>query len=1539
MIDCVHLIHPFKNDPGTSQRDRIDPDLLSGKASIDNRSLADLLDFFVQLSRHVQYYDENLTISDWQAFFASSLPFTLAAIAKHNRKQTNSLFLSQRKRFLKHPTEPGLFLLSRSLFLLIKKMDRWHGQVAGKQTALEPVMEKMMKDKLGSALKQFISYANAASADFGTSNIDFTGIAANAVWMLDAADLAAVDTSYQAAGSTYYKRLLGLYDRIYQLLPVFEDSLRLFSGSAEMGLEQSLIPLQEELRERHPPHLAIIFSFLNLFKHLQKDLNGFTKKHLDHFYQQVLRLKPKPGEPDHTYLVIEIQKQLDSYLLEKGIAFKDGKDANKTDIVYASTGELVANKAKVKEQRTLFVQQAPIRFGGGKRQCRTFSLVEGVYMAPDASMADGINKPFKEPASRETLGAKWSKYRDPENDFLYPYPNARLGFVLASPVLFLQEGTRTVTISIPCQSLPGFCASQRPEKSVANPCCDDGRSTAKSAASATAPVVLKQDTCEDIFPSSEFLDEVQNALKNTFYYINRPIIAALVKKGISNALAKKLDEVLLTRYKRPGKANTKAGEKEDPAICYCGREEYVFETVLTLAEYNKKFSVVEREIVKELIYRRKALNVMFSGEKGWVKPEDQNLHINITNINTGTGQFTLEIISQILPEQDKIGFYNAELLKEDLQTELPVVKVELDDKIKIEMSSDTCHDARTACCEKPFEAKMQEVSLYHFFRDVKASSATKIDVRVCGVKEFVVQNDESLQNVNAPVYPFGTRPEVIDFDIKKKLPELNALGNLNLIGPNFYIGSKEIMLKKWDNICVNIDWKDLPNDFREYYKAYVKPDPLPGLDRDRFLVNIAVLENGTWKEEISHGTTTDVKIKGHTYRDRKLFDNNGNNICRGVAGRQTISLENQFFPLAQRFKLNKNKLDRFEVSTRDGFIRLNLQVQDFCHKEYSYVLARQMMALGKLPDGKIEDAVYYDGVTGTLIVFNTNSIKQDVADASILAGKIRFSVATGAGNINTRAGLAMGLPILPPDADGIRTILANAPGGNLRKNTADLVNEINNVKTVIADSDKYQAVIPNEPWTPIIKSISMDYTATATVDNIDLIHLCPYASTFKPEELEQGAMLFPSFCDEGNFYIGLEALVPGTTLSMLLQFAEATADSESEREQPVWYYLENNRWKVMRKGFEILDDATNGLTTSGIVKFAIPGNISKENTILPGSLHWLRVSVPCKTTSVSELMGIHAQAVKVSFTSEESNDKLRLDTPLPAGSISRLQEADSSVSKIDQPYESFGGKRPEGEGHFYVRVSELLRHKNRGIQKFDYERIVLENFPTVYKTKCINHTYGLNANKFINDFTIAPGYVLVAVIPDLTKLKAEGSFEPKVPVSLIEAIEENLQKVISPFVRLKVMNPRYEKINLCIRVKLLPGKDEVYYKEKLTVDIRNFLAPWAIGEHEKLSFGQPVYRSDIIRFLETLHYVDYIIELHMVHDESQVSTLSVAGKLESVQPITARSILIAGSVDVCIDDPGCESWCKCRGEDCCDHEPVKIRQPVGKTRSEKYSIL
>ena len=215
---------------------------------------------------------------------------------------------------------------------------------------------------------------------------------------------------------------------------------------------------------------------------------------------------------------------------------------------------------------------------------------------------------------------------------------------------------------------------------------------------------------------------------------------------------------------------------------------------------------------------------------------------------------------------------------------------------------------------------------------------------------------------------------------------------------------------------------------------------------------------------------------------------------------------------------------------------------------------------------------------------------------------------------------------------------------------------------------------------------------------------------------------------------------------------------------------------------------------------------------MPAPLYWIKAALPKNSSAVSETIGIHTQAIEATFTDDQGNDELRLAQALAPGSISKLEVADSNIKQVSQPYDSFSGALPEMQSHFYVRISELLRHKGRAIQKFDYERLVLEAFPDLFKVKCINHSFALNAHRYYNDFPLAPGYVILAVIPDLNKLKAGNSFEPKAPLSVLEKVNDYIRTITSPFVRYRTMNPRYEQINFCISIKLLQSKDPQFYK-------------------------------------------------------------------------------------------------------------------------------
>lgn len=1554
MYDCNCLIHPFQNDPGTSQSARVREELLSGAAKIDARTLADLLDFFTQMSRHINFYDTELGVGDWQAFFKNSIPFTLASIIKTPATELQDNFSLYNSLFEKKPSAVGLQLHIYFIYYrFIQNINNWCLSVKDSGLPVERLLQTLIKDKLQQPVKLFIKYTNAAVKWYGIKKIDFSKLSENPAWNLKPADLQQIDVTFKIGTSGKFQQKIKLYENIKVISSPFFDSVKVIAKEAEKNLEPALLPLKEELQKKQPPHLALLFVFLNIFRQLQNDLNGYGRRHLDFFYKDVLQIKPAVAVPDKAHVIFEIQKQLDKYLLKKGLKVKDGKDVNKQEIFFSLDEDIVVNKTEVAQVKTLFLNN-------GSAYEQTYA--EGVYIANDATKADGIDKDFTDdvPKNFPALGAKLSKFSDPETKVFRPYPNARLGFILASPVLYLKEGTRTVTVSIACKLEESICTDIGKEIiTTAKDCCDDAGISGSSKPS-------EENQYPPFLTAEKIFQKVQSNISKQYVYLSEDIFKEAIKKNIDKELIQKIRDRFLK-----GETTTKN--------CYCETPVYKTDATVLWEDWDSfillSIPAAQKEIRKlidDIFKKENILNVLFSGEKEWIAPEDCNITIG----NLSGNEFLLTIQTTINPDQPSVTFYSKQTFNEDFDSTQPVVKIELNDRLKFEYTIDSSSPPETKdeCCVQDDSCCLlkndynppQIISYYQFFRNITVvknigTDATRIDVQVWGLKNFIVQNDESLQDVNKPVYPFGTRPDIVDFDVNHTIANTVSVPEFpnplpvplpNLVGSNFYIGSKEIFLKNWGTVCVNLNWKDKPVNFNDFYTAHIKreiPDPINppniitilGLNEKDFQVNLSLLNNGKWlSEKNTSGKGFTNTITGDYNRNLFLKEICNTNCTQTNNYSYSFFIERKDFSDEGKFLDLKKDIKEYNPDSKDGFIKFNLQNQDFLHKDYSYVLARQMMAIGKFPDKGVEGAIYL-GSGNTVIVFKDTgsiilSIKSEIDTALIKAGATK----TEADEILTQLGIVRD-PMSPggvniTNAEFVSrlqnpTNQTSSLAGVTKSIIDSIVIKINQLQTLMSIfkpdgtlKDDLSVPIPNEPWTPIISNISLDYTATAAIEDIDLIHLYPYSGTYKHEEIQLQPTLFPTFCDEGTLFLGLQNLVPGNNLNILFQLAEATSDSESEKEEVQWHYLETNVWKPLRNRFEVLEDATLNLTTSGVIKFALPPNMTNKNSVMPPALYWIKASLPQNTRAVSETTGIHPQAVMVTFTNDDANDKLRLSKPLPAGSISKLEVADANVKSTRQLYDSFGGEVPEIEQQFYVRVSEHLRHKGRAIQKFDYERLVLEEFPQLFKVKCINHSFALDAHLYKNDFPYAPGYVILAAIPDLNKLEAGNSFEPKVPVSILEKIETFIRARTSPFVRFRAMNPRYEKINFCLRVTLLPGKDENYYKEKLQEDIREFLAPWAVGVYDKLAFGQCVYRSDIIRLLEQTDYVDFITDFRM----AKVSEVP-GGKIAEVCPDTPRSILIAGNIEVCINKPGCDEWKLCYDEnqnkiDCCKTEIVPI---------------
>ena len=154
----------------------------------------------------------------------------------------------------------------------------------------------------------------------------------------------------------------------------------------------------------------------------------------------------------------------------------------------------------------------------------------------------------------------------------------------------------------------------------------------------------------------------------------------------------------------------------------------------------------------------------------------------------------------------------------------------------------------------------------------------------------------------------------------------------------------------------------------------------------------------------------------------------------------------------------------------------------------------------------------------------------------------------------------------------------------------------------------------------------------------------------------------------------------------------------------------------------------------------------------------------------------------------------------------------------------------------------------------------------------------------------------------------------RVALHLLDEITAYLKARATPFVRLKVVNPRYEKVDIKFLLKLKKGKDRTYYQRQMETDLRRFLAPWSVGDSDKLSFGQPIYRSDILTFIDQREYVDYVkcltVDLaeakrdcpsNVTEGDPSVKTaeIDVFDNLDGItRPLTPRSILVAGEISI-----------------------------------------
>src|SRR5262249_53908961 len=150
-------------------------------------------------------------------------------------------------------------------------------------------------------------------------------------------------------------------------------------------------------------------------------INQLTGRHLDFFYRRVLGFQARGATPDRAHVVLELKKNAVPALVAPSTLFVGGKDATGGDLLYSPVAESIVNTSRVASLRPILADAAwPGR----------------VRFAPIANSADGLGAPLPEEAP------KWRPFGHDD------LPVAAIGFAIASTILRLKEGRRTITLTL-----------------------------------------------------------------------------------------------------------------------------------------------------------------------------------------------------------------------------------------------------------------------------------------------------------------------------------------------------------------------------------------------------------------------------------------------------------------------------------------------------------------------------------------------------------------------------------------------------------------------------------------------------------------------------------------------------------------------------------------------------------------------------------------------------------------------------------------------------------------------------------------------------------------------------------------------------------------------------------------------------------------------------------------------------------------------------------------------------------------------------------
>ncbi|MDV6250913.1 hypothetical protein [Vibrio sp. EA2] len=402
-------------------------------------------------------------------------------------------------------------------------------------------------------------------------------------------------------------------------------------------------------------------------------------------------------------------------------------------------------------------------------------------------------------------------------------------------------------------------------------------------------------------------------------------------------------------------------------------------------------------------------------------------------------------------------------------------------------------------------------------------------------------------------------------------------------------------------------------------------------------------------------------------------------------------------------------------------------------------------------------------------------------------------------------------------------------------------------KTLTANAkSKKQQSLPKAPYTPMLNRLSINYVARhkiglgdmTTKTQCRMIHLHPFGEVEIYPRNEKHKFAYPRilahYKEDSHLFIGLTASELSGYLNLYFLLGDkAKMLTPYPSTEYQWYYLVGEQW-VELPAKHIIHDTTHRFLTSGIITLDIPDAINTEHNIMPSDLYWLRVSTNQGIDQYPKCYQIATHVIQVEGgrNAEPQTPPFAfwqcLNKPANLGAITQL----TPIQQL-KPDENFD--------HWVTRTSEHLRHKGKAITPWDYERLVLEQFPDIDAVNCF-------AAKQFDSNSHKPGHILLTVIPVHNDCNHTPCQQRYIDSTTLIAIRDYLSTIARAHTQIDVRNPGYETLQVRCSVTFTEGTHHGLALRQLEYAIMQTLCPWN-SEGMNMGLGWQLSLSKLAAFI------------------------------------------------------------------------------------------